>query len=138
MRTTRSMSRRLIVGVTSGATMLAITAVAQVASASSAPHALTGTTPKWLGQATAQGAVAKSSQVKFGLLLKMRNQPGAEAAIAALTTPGSASYGKWLTNAQFNATYAPAASDVAAVKSWLGSQGFQVTKTLPSGMYVEA
>lgn len=117
--------------------MLAITAVAQSASASPA-HPLTGTAPKWLSQARAQGAVATSSQVNFGLLLKMRNQPGAEAVLQEISTPGSANYGKWLTNKQFNAKYAPAASDVAAVKSWLTSEGFKVTKTLPSGMYVEA
>lgn len=68
----------------------------------------------------------------------MRNVAAAQAQIQKLSDPSSASYGAWLSNAQFNAAYAPARSDVTAVQSWLKSQGFSVTQTLPSGMYVEA
>jgi len=60
------------------------------------------------------------------------------ATLQAVSDPASASYGHWLTSAEFGARYAPASADVAAVQGWLRSQGFQVTKTLPSGMYVEA
>ena len=40
--------------------------------------------------------------------------------------------------AAFDSSYAPARADVSAVQDWLRSQGFRVTKTLPSGMLVEA
>ena len=68
----------------------------------------------------------------------MRDQAGAAATLQAISDPASASYGQWLSNAAFDARYAPATADVAAVQGWLRSQGFQVTKTLPSGMYVQA
>jgi subtilase family serine protease len=43
-----------------------------------------------------------------------------------------------LSNAAFDARYAPSRTQVAAVQGWLRAQGFLVTKTLPSGTYVEA
>ena len=135
MGSTRRLSRPLLVGLAIGSTALAITGVAQAAPAT---HPLAGTTPKWLHQARSEGSPGSTNVVNFGLLLKMRDQAGAETALQDLTSPGSADYGKWLTNAQFDARYAPAASDVDAVRSWLRSQGFQVNTTLPSGMYVEA
>ncbi len=76
--------------------------------------------------------------MSFGILLNMRNTAQANAQVQALSDPSSASYGKYLTNAQFKATYAPTAASVASVKSWLTSQGFAVGTTLPSGMYVTA
>ncbi len=54
------------------------------------------------------GATPKAQQVEFGVLLHMRNQAGAVRALQAVSDPASASYGEWLTNAQFNARYAPA------------------------------
>ena len=83
------------------------------------------------------GAAPSGDMVHFGILLRMRDQAGAEARLKSISDPTSASYGKWLTNAEFNASYGPAAADVAAVESWLRSQGLAIRKTLPSGMYVE-
>jgi subtilase family serine protease len=84
------------------------------------------------------GATASTERVNFGLLLKMRNSAAAAAQIQQVSDPASSGYGHWLTNAQFIAKYAPAASDVRAVQGWLKSQGFALTSTLPSGMYVTA
>ena len=137
-RTSRTPRRRLIAGLVATATALAITAIAQPASAAASPMAIPGTQPAWTPKAVDKGATAASSKINFGILLKMQNTAGAEALIAQLSDPTSASYGKWLTNAQFKANYAPSAANVAAVQSWLSSQGFTVSKTLTSGMYVEA
>src|ERR1700712_366076 len=68
----------------------------------------------------------------------MRNSPAAQATLAQIADPSSANYGKWLTNAQFKTQFAPSTADVSAVQSWLQAQGFQLTKTFSSGMYVEA
>jgi subtilase family serine protease len=137
MGSSRTVSRRLIVGLATGAMTLGITGVAQNASAAPSPHALAGTTPKWLREAKVDGHTGSAERVNFGVLLGMRNQAGAEAAVRALTTPGSASYGKWLTNKQFAAAYAPSAAAVSATRAWLRAQGFTVASTLPSGMYIE-
>jgi subtilase family serine protease len=129
---------RLLACVLAAGTALAVTSVAQQASAHPSRHLLPDSTPHWLHHARNVGTAASSSRVDFGVLLNMRNQAAAEAQIQRLSEPSSASYGHWLSNAQFNAAYAPARSDVSAVQNWLRSQGFAVTKTLPSGMYVEA
>ncbi|HEY1639282.1 MAG TPA: S53 family peptidase [Streptosporangiaceae bacterium] len=115
-------------------------ATAGPASASPGPrsHPLAGSTPRWLHRAHDLGATRSGQRVSFGVLLGMRNQAGAAATVRAVSDPASASYGHWLSNATFNARYAPARSAVTAVRAWLRSQGFQVTTTLPSGMYVEA
>ncbi len=94
--------------------------------------------PKWLHQARDMGASSTAQRMNFGVLLGMRDQAGAMDTLKAISDPASSSYGQWLTNAQFDARYAPAKSSVTAVQDWLRSEGFQVTKTLPSGMYVEA
>ena len=49
----------------------------------------------------------------------------------AVSDPSSATYGKWLTNKQFNATYAPAASDVKAVQGWLPHAGLHRRRDPP-------
>jgi subtilase family serine protease len=115
-------------------------AAAAGSAAASGPgrHLLAGSTPRWLSQAHRLGATSASEQVSFGVLLGMHNQSGAEAVLKAVSDPASASYGKWLSNRTFNARYAPAKSSVTAVQGWLRGQGFTVTQTLPSGMYVVA
>ena len=132
-------TRRVAVGLLAGATVVGLSVMA--GSASAAPNArypLNGSTPRWLHQAQDLGTSQTAGQVSFGVLLGMRDQAGAVATLQAISDPASASYGQWLSNAAFDARYAPASASVAAVQGWLTSQGFRVTKTLPSGMLVEA
>jgi subtilase family serine protease len=119
---------------------LAVTAMAVPASAAPSPdrHVLGNSLPQWLHQARQLGHAPTGDRVDFGVLLQMRDSAGALATLADISDPASANYGNWLSGAQFQTRFAPAAADVAAVRGWLTSQGFQVTKTLPSGMYVEA
>ena len=81
------------------------------------------------GSAKDQGHSAKSTKIDFGVLLEMRNAAGGRHG-QELSDPNSASYGKWLTNAQFRAQFAPAKSDVSAVQAWLRSNGLKVESTL--------
>src|SRR5262249_32261512 len=139
MRSSRFPGFKLLGGLLAGATALTVVAMAGPAlAAPQARHPLHGSTPRWLHQARDLGTTSSSQQVNFGVLLGMRDEAGAVATLQAISDPSSASYGRWLSNAAFNSRYAPASSDVAAVQNWLRSQGFQVTTTLPSGMYVEA
>ena len=91
-----------------------------------------------MSHATTVGATPKTQQIAFGVLLHMRNQAGAVRTLQAVSEPASAAYGRWLTNVQFNARYAPTHAQAVAVQRWLRSQGFAVTKTFRSGMYVQA
>jgi len=138
MRLSRLHRRALLLAVLGATTFLAAATAAAAAPASQARHALPGSTPRWLSRAHKLGSTRSSAQVGFGVLLGMRDQAGAEAKLKALSDPSSSSYGQWLSNARFDADYGPASSDVTAVKTWLRSQGFTVSQTLPSGMLVQA
>jgi subtilase family serine protease len=70
--------------------------------------------------------VAKSSRVDFNLVLKLRDAAGAEALVRAVSTPGSSSYRHYLTAAQWEARFSPAASEVSRARAWLHSEGFKV------------
>src|SRR6201982_1063714 len=131
--------RKVAIGLLAGGTVIGLTAPA--AGAAAAPqgrHPLDGTMPKWLHQAHDNGASSTAQQMNFGILLGMRDQAGALATLKTISDPSSSNYRQCLTNAQFTARYAPAKPSVTAVQAWLRSEGFQITKTLPSGMYVEA
>ena len=131
--------RKVAIGLLASGTVIGLTAAAGAASAApQGRHPLDGSMPKWLHQARDMGASSTGQRMNFGVLLGMRDQAGAMDTLKAISDPASSSYGKWLTNAEFDARYAPAKSSVTAVQDWLRSEGFQVTKTLPSGMYVEA
>ena len=131
--------RKVAIGLLASGTVIGLTAAAGAASAApQGRHPLDGSMPKWLHQARDMGTSASTQRMNFGLLLGIRDQAGATATLQAISDPASSSYGDWLTNAEFDARYAPAKSSVTAVRDWLRSEGFRVTKTLPSGMYVEA
>ena len=131
--------RKVAIGLLAGGTVIGLTATAGAATAApQGRHPLDGSMPRWLHQAHDMGASSTGQQMNFGILLGMRDESGALATLKAISDPDSSSYGDWLTNAEFNARYAPAKSSVTAVQDWLRSEGFQVTKTLRSGMYVEA
>ena len=134
LRNTRSGS----IGAAFGGLVL-ISAPLSTAQAATAdrPQALPASAALRPAKAIDLGAAPAGERVDFGIVLRMRDLAGAEAKLTAISDPTSASYGKWLTNAEFNARYAPAAADVAAVEGWLRSRGLTVRKTLPSGMYVE-
>jgi len=117
-------TRRVTVGLLAGATVVGLSVMA--GSASAAPNArypLNGSTPRWLHQAQDLGSSQTTGQVNFGVLLGLRDQAGAVATLQAISDPASASYGQWLSNAAFDARYAPASASVAAVQGWLTSVG---------------
>jgi subtilase family serine protease len=72
------------------------------------------------------GGVAKSARVDFKLVLKLRDAAGAQALLKSVSSPGSASYRHYLTAAQWEARFSPAASEVSSARSWLSSAGFKV------------
>ncbi|GAA2481175.1 S53 family peptidase [Winogradskya humida] len=129
---------RITAVVAVGAAAVSVLGAAPPASARPGRHTISGSKPKWIARAQQAGTPAAASTIQFGLLLAMRDQAGAESSLAALSDPGSASYGKWLTGTQFASRYAPAAADVKSVSSWLTGQGFQLRDTLAGGLYVEA
>lgn len=91
--------------------------------------AVAGQVPAPVGQGNAQlrGGVAPSAQLSLNVDLSVRESAQLAGVIAAASTPGSPSYGHYLTESEYMARYAPTDAQLAAVESWLASQGLSVT-----------
>lgn len=106
--------------------------------APSGPHALPGSVPSWAVAKNRAASTDPSQQVTFRVYLTYRGGDAAAAYATAVSTPGSASYRKFLTPAQFRARFSPAEAEVDRVSSWLKSQGFSIGATPANRKYVEA
>lgn len=119
----------------------ALVTVAAAGTALAAPggrHALDGSVPSWAVSRNAVGPAASTQQVTFRVYLPYRGGDAAAAYARAVSTPGNADYGHFLTPAQFRARFSPTKADVAAVSSWLEGQGFTLGTTPDNRKYVQA
>jgi subtilase family serine protease len=107
------------------------------AAAPSAKAMLANSQPSFVTHSKDLGAVQASRSVDFEILLSLPDQSAVEAEVQALSTPGSASFRKFLTPAQFRNTYSPSTASVAAVESWARGAGLKVVSVAPSRLYVE-
>lgn len=121
------------------AALVTATAAFTAGTASAAPgHQLPGSVPSWANSQNKVGAAATGQQVTFRVYLSYRGGDAAAAYATAVSTPGSSSFGKFLSPSAFRARFSPAQSDVDAVSSWLTSQGFSVGAIPANRKYVEA
>jgi len=138
MRTVRSWAT--LTGVSLAVSALAVTtsATAFAAGSSTGSVALPGSLSPALQHSTAEGAVPASNQVAFDLVLSLRDAAGAQALEAAVSTPGSAAFHQYLTDAQWEAQYSPSQSAVSAAESWLTSEGFSVGAVPGDDLFIPA
>jgi subtilase family serine protease len=113
-----------------------LTTVATGASAAPGRGALQGSQPAWAQGSALKGAAPAGDVVHARVYLPWRNQQQLDALTTAVSTPGSASYGQYLTAQQFRSQFAPAQADVAKVQQWLRGAGFTVADTPDNGHYV--
>jgi Pro-kumamolisin, activation domain/Bacterial Ig-like domain (group 3) len=80
--------------------------------------------------------LADNTKVLGGVTINFQRTAQQEASLQALLQaqqdPGSPSYHKWLTPAQFGQQFGMTAADIAQVTAWLQQQGFTVTSTAAS------
>ena len=85
-----------------------------------------------LAQAQYDRGAAPDSLPAQRMLLLLGRGPDQEAALGQLLedqqTKSSPQYHQWLTPAEFGKQFGPADADIAAITSWLQSQGFQVAR----------
>jgi kumamolisin len=93
-------------------------------------------TPVQQGQAQLQGSRPASAPLSLNVDLSVRESAQLNNVIAAASTPSSPSYGHYLTEGEYMARYAPTGEQVAAVESWLRSQGLQVTGATEDNLLV--
>jgi len=111
-----------------------------VAAAKPAPGrvALRGSLTPAKERAHPAGNVAAASVVRFDLVLKLRDATGAQAFVRAVSSPGSAQYRHYLTDAQWTARFGPTSAAVARAEAWLRHQGFAVGSVAKDRVFVSA
>jgi subtilase family serine protease len=112
-------------------------AAASFASASVQPArvSVTGTHPAW---ATAKALVNSTVTGSVTANVYLAPQAGLAAYAQAVSTPGSAAYGHYLTAAAALAKYGPTAAEASQVETWAKGAGLTVgTVTSGAGAYVQ-
>src|SRR5262245_55315948 len=101
-----SLRRRSLIalGATAAVLPLAIGPVSSAGAASSTVQ-LAGSAPELPQGVTTKGAVPRGERIAIQVQLKMRDEVGANALAIAVSTPGNALYGKYLTPDQFRARF---------------------------------
>src|SRR5262249_5383956 len=102
-------------------------------------HPVAATAPQLTRNAADQGATPKSAPQRLRVYLAPNGGEDAlKAAVLDVSTPGSATYGQYLTPGQVRGKYAPTAAAIKAVKQWLKSEGLKPTGVEASGRYITA
>jgi subtilase family serine protease len=98
--------------------------------------------PGWMQGRPQSSAHAIDLSTPISVSLVLNRDPSVEAAfdqfLADQQTPGSPLYHQWLTPQQVGSLFGPTAHDLAALTSWLTSQGLKVDSIAPSGVIVHA
>lgn len=101
---------------------------------------LAGNTRPQANAANDRGRVADDFVMNH-MLLQLQRSPEQEQALERLIgsqqDPSSPNYQKWLTAEQFGKQFGLAPEDLAAVRSWLESHGFNVNVVYPNAMLID-
>ncbi|MGT2426885.1 S53 family peptidase [Amnibacterium kyonggiense] len=93
--------------------------------------------PSWLSKAKHLGDASGGARTTAKVYLAPRGGIDAEKAAAlAVSTPGSADYGRFLTPAQYRARFAPTPATVTTVERYLTDAGLTVTGVEGSDRYI--
>jgi subtilase family serine protease len=114
--------------VAAGALALGTLAVATAAQAGTTRRAIADTHPSWAVAAKRLSSQA-SGTVNAKVYLAPSNASALAGAVAAVSNPKSADYRHFWSAARIRAEFAPSASEIAGVRSWLTSAGLSVTRT---------
>jgi subtilase family serine protease len=111
-----------------------------IASAKPAPvrMALQGSMAPAAAREHPDGRVSANTQVSLDLVLKLRDATGARAWASEVSTPGSAEFHHYLSDAQWVAQFGPTGAEVARAESWLRSEGFSVGAVPRDRLFVPA
>jgi kumamolisin len=83
------------------------------------------------------GAAPRNASLELALTLRYRNADGLARLIADQTNRHSSQYRRWLTNAQFNAEFAPSGRDYRTVIASLRAAGFALERQYPNRTVVD-
>ena len=119
---------------------LVATAAATVPTASAAPQrrAVPRTAPSWVSHASSLGTVSPGKTTSFRVYLAPRGGTDAlKAAVAQVSTPGSASYRRFLSAKQYHARFDAPGSTVSTVSGYLQDNHLSVTDVEAHHRYLQ-
>ncbi|MGO9221377.1 MAG: protease pro-enzyme activation domain-containing protein [Streptosporangiaceae bacterium] len=135
-------TRLRVVGaaIAAGALTLGSLATATAAQAATPRRAIADSHPQWAVAAKRLSRQAVTSgTVNARVYLAPSHQAELAGDVAAVSTPGSKSYRHFMSASAVREEFAPSASEIASVKSWLTSAGLSVTSVsakYPAGAYI--
>ena len=100
--------------------------------------AVADTQPDWASSTNLAGADRNADRVVFSVWLGWQRSGDLDRTLADLYDPSSPSYRRWLTPAQFHARFSPRERDVAAVRTWLANEGFDIVGVPQNRLFVTA
>jgi subtilase family serine protease len=116
---------RPILPLTIGALALLASTSAMGATAG-ARSRLPGSAPSWARAQRDRGAAPNAQRIEVKVYLPLRDGDGAQALADQVSDPTSATYGAYLSPAQFRERFAASDRDVAAVRGFLTDHGLRV------------
>jgi subtilase family serine protease len=87
---------------------------------------------------TLPSALAASTPLRITVALQLQNKAQLDEFAKAVSTPGNAQFGKFLTPAQFKQQYAPSAAQVETVVEYLKNNGFRNVVVSDNNMAISA
>jgi subtilase family serine protease len=97
-----------------------------------------GNVAGWVKNATLVGTAPSNRAVTIAVHMSLHDTAGLKQLVADVSSPNGGQYGRYLTSEEFGNRFAPAASDVAAVKALLEHAGMSNVLVGPHGVYVSA
>ncbi|MFC1409951.1 protease pro-enzyme activation domain-containing protein [Streptacidiphilus sp. N1-12] len=108
---------------------LALAVPSQAAPVAAKAKVLAGTRPAWATASADQGAVAANAVTSATVYLNGQDPAALAAYAKAVSSPGNASYGKFLTAAQAKAKFLATPAQIKAVQDWLTGAGLKIGST---------
>ncbi|MFG1805563.1 protease pro-enzyme activation domain-containing protein [Streptomyces sp. NPDC049040] len=107
---------------------LLIAVPSQAAGAAAAPTAktITGTHPSWATPAGDAGSIPAGTEITGTVYLAGQDPAGLTAYATAVSDPASASYGQFLSPAQYQARFGATSAQIHAVTKWAADAGLKV------------
>jgi len=133
--TTRSFAGLLSRSLAALVLLSALSAFSPLASAQI--HKISGNTPGFIRKAQDLGAVDPASVIPVTVWLKLHNENKLDQLVESQKQKGSANYKKWITQAQFNASFSPTAQEVKAVRNFLSAHGLTTLTVAENNFYVK-
>ncbi len=135
----RPVRRRMVSVFTAGFSAVAIAALPALSAPAIAREtpriAVQDSHPSWAVSSAEVSQAPSGKSISARVYLSPRNQAALDAAVAAVSTPGSPGYQHYITPAQFQQKYGPAPQAATRVSSWLRSSGLKVSALQQSGRY---